>query len=313
MHVVHVSHRLRIAIAALCAIVVAVVLTPATLAHATSSPRTWKVAVGQEWMHDAIQGMAFTPGTLWVDAGDSVTWTAKAGEIHTVTFLAQGQTLQPFDPSNPLMLFPQGGSHYDGVSYYNSGVLTDEVDSGFPAGTTYGLTFDTPGDFTYYCLVHGVMMTGVVHVRTAGTAYPFTQQQYNRQGERLDATILRDGMKLWRDTAKQANNHTVIAGADDGVAMVMRFIGQTVHVRRGSSVTFLNTGMAAPHTITFGPEQANVFAPYGDPTHFTGQPLNSGIFLPGGSFTVTFDRKGTFPYICALHDYLHMMGTVVVD
>ena len=47
--------------------------------------------------------------------------------------------------------------------------------------------------------------------------------------------------------------------------------------------------------------------------HFTGQPLNSGIFLPGATFTVTFTKKGTFHYFCALHDYLHMVGTVIVD
>ncbi len=81
----------------------------------------------------------------------------------------------------------------------------------------------------------------------------------------------------------------------------------------GQSVTFVNNGMAAPHTVTFGVEQPNVFAPYGDPTHFAGQPLNSGLFLPGGTFTVTFVKKGTYRYICALHDYMHMVGWVVVD
>ena len=91
------------------------------------------------------------------------------------------------------------------------------------------------------------------------------------------------------------------------------WIRQTVHVKRGSNVTFVNNGMAAPHTVTFGVEQPNVFVPYGDPTHFAGQPLNSGILPPGGSFTVTFTKKGVYHYICALHDYLHMVGTVVVD
>jgi plastocyanin len=250
---------------------------------------------------------------LWINAGDKVTWTAKAGEIHTVTFLAKGQPLTPFNPADPTQLFPQGGTIYDGLSYYNSGVLTDEVDSGFPAGTTYSLTFNTTGDFTYYCLVHGVMMKGVVHVRTAGTHYPFTQDQYNAQSARARAAIIRDGFRLWRETAEAATNHKVFAGADDGMAMVMRWIGQTVHVHLGSSVTFVNNGMAAPHTVTFGVEQPNVFIPYGDPTHFTGQPVNSGIFLPGATFTVTFTKKGTFHYICGLHDYLHMVGTVIVD
>jgi plastocyanin len=312
MRVVRLSGPGRVVVALLSAALVALGVSVPASAAQLAHPHTWQVAVGQEADHDAIQGMAFLPGTLWIDKGDTIVWTARAGEIHTVTFLATGQPLTPFNPNDPTQLFPQGGTSYDGVSYFNSGVLTDEVDSGFPAGTTYRLSFDTTGDFTYYCLVHGVMMKGVVHVRAAGTRYPFTQAQYNRMSAHQRAAIIRDGFKLWRDTAKAATNHMVFAGADDGTAMVMRWIGQTVHVRVGSSVTFVNNGMAAPHTVTFGPEQPNIFVPYGDPTNFTGQPLNSGLFLPGATFTVTFTKKGSYHYICGLHDYLHMVGTVVV-
>ncbi len=313
MRVARLTHHLRTVVAVACGGLLSLALTPTAMADTPAHPHTWQVAVGQESMHDAIQGMAFLPGTVWIDAGDSVVWTARAGEIHTVSFLATGQPLTPFNPGDPAQLFPQGGTTYDGTSYYNSGVMTDEVDSGFPASTTYSLTFDTTGDFTYYCLVHGAMMKGVVHVRAAGTHYPFTQRQYDRQSARQRSAILRDGLRLWNETLEHSTNHRVFAGADDGIAMVMRFVGQTVHVRVGSHVTFVNNGMAAPHTVTFGPEQANVFVPYGDPTNFTGQPLNSGIMPPGSRFTVTFEKKGVYHYICALHDYLHMVGTVVVD
>jgi plastocyanin len=34
--------------------------------------------------------------------------------------------------------------------------------------------------------------------------------------------------------------------------------------------------------------------------------------LPGQTFTVTFKKAGTFPYICALHDEMGMVGTVKV-
>ena len=313
MRVARSSWMVRMAVGLLGGALAALAISPSANAAQPAASHTWQVAVGEEAAHDAIQGMAFLPGTLWINRGDTIVWTARAGEIHTVTFLASGQPLTPFNPGDPTQLFPQGGTSYDGVSYFNSGILTDEVDSGFPASTTYSLSFDTTGDFTYYCLVHGVMMKGVVHVRAAGTHYPFTQAQYNRQSARDRAAIIRDGFRLWHETAEAATNHKVFAGADDGTAMVMRWIGQTVHVRLGSSVTFVNNGMAAPHTVTFGPEQPNIFVPYGDPTHFAGQPLNSGLFLPGATFTVTFTKKGTFQYICGLHDYLHMVGKVVVD
>ena len=313
MRITRLSHPARIVVAVLAAALTGLAVSPSASASQTAAPRTWQVGVGEETAHDAIQGMAFLPGEVWINQGDTIVWTAKAGEIHTVTFLATGQPLTPFNPSDPTQLFRQGGTLYDGVSYYNSGVLSDEVDSGFPAGTTYSLTFNTVGDFTYYCLVHGAMMKGIVHVRAAGTRYPFTQGQYDRKSAQLKAAIFHDGFQLWREQAEAATNHKVFAGADDGTAMVMRWIGQTVHVHAGESVTFVNNGMAAPHTVTFGVEQPNIFVPYGDPTHFAGQPLNSGLFLPGATFTVTFIKKGTYRYICGLHDYMHMVGWVVVD
>jgi plastocyanin len=189
--------------------------------------------------------------------------------------------------------------------------MTNKTNSGFPAQTTYQLTFNATGDFTYYCLVHGVMMKGLVHVRPAGTHYRFTQEQYNHQAANQRGAILRDGQRLWARTQQDATRHRVFVGADDGTAMVMRFIKDNVTIRVGSRVTFVNSGMAAPHTVTFGPEQ-NIFVPYGDPTNFTGDPLNSGILLPGSSFTVTFTKAGTYHYICGLHDYLGMTGTVNV-
>ena len=101
-----------------------------------------------------------------------------------MTFLAKGQSLrstQPFNPSLPQNIFQRGGKAYDGHSYYNSGVMTNVSDSGFRAVTAYTLAFPHKGNFTYYCLVHGMAMKGVVHVRAAGTDYPYSQAQYDRQ------------------------------------------------------------------------------------------------------------------------------------
>ena len=41
-----------------------------------------------------------------------------------------------FNPAGPKQLFPVGGSSYDGVSYYNSVILTNGSDSAFPAVTS---------------------------------------------------------------------------------------------------------------------------------------------------------------------------------
>lgn len=279
------------------------------------APQTWSVQVGQESRNQAIQGMAFLPSNIYVDAGDTVAWTARSAEIHTVTFLAAGQSLastQPFNPADPAQLFEQGGDSYDGHSYYNSGVMTNVTNSGFPAATSYHLKFPTAGTFTYYCLVHGAMMKGTVHVARAGTPYPFTQRQYDQLATLQSLAILWDGVKLWHATARLADAHHVYTGADDGTAMVMRFIQPTVKVRVGETVTFINNGMAAPHTVTFGAEPANFLVPVGDPGTFAGGDLNSGLMLPGSTFKVTFTKAGTFTYLCAFHDYMGMVGTVVV-
>jgi len=279
------------------------------------APHTWTVQVGEETPNQAVQGMAFLPSNVYVDAGDTVAWTAKSGEIHTVTFLAAGQSLastQPFDPSNPAELFRVGGNTYNGHSYYSSGVLANVTNSGLPSLTSYSLVFPKAGTYTYYCLVHGAMMKGTVHVARAGTPYPYTQKQYNQRVEAKKLAILRDGLKLWHETAELANKHHVYVGADDGTAMIMRFIQPTVRVHVGEKVTFIPNDMAEPHTVTFGAEPANIAMPVGNPATFAGGQLNSGVLMPGSSFTVTFTKAGTFTYLCAIHDFLGMTGKVVV-
>ncbi|NVM98780.1 plastocyanin [Arthrobacter sp. SDTb3-6] len=309
------SRKVPVLVAALLALLVPLALSGPAVADPGAGgqgPQTWTVLAGNESPDQAIQSMAFLPTDVYVDAGDTVTWQANSAEPHTVTFLPPGAPLMAFNPGDPTQLFPIGGSTYDGASYYNSGILTNVSDSGFPAVASYSLQFPTAGDFTYYCLVHGAMMKGTVHVAAAGTPYPYTQNDYNRQSRQQAQGILLDGRMLWNATAAQADSHHVYVGADDGVAMVMRYIQPTVRIHVGETVTFINSGMAAPHTVTFGTEPVNFYAPVGDPAAFAGGDLNSGLMLPGSTFTVTFTRAGTFSYICALHDYMGMVGTVVV-
>lgn len=288
--------------------------TAGPAAASSGDHRTWTVLVGSESSDQEIQGMAFLPSEIFINERDTIRWEANSAEIHTVTFLASGQSLQPFNPFSDDDLLKRGGSSYDRHSYYNSGILANVDVPGFPDARSYTLTFPQEGDFTYYCLVHGTLMKGKVHVREQGTRYPYSQADYDKSARAQERSILRDGHQLDASLAQQASNHRVIAGGDDGVAMVMRFVRDSVTVHVGDTVVFANTGMGAPHTVTFGNEPANIFAPSGDAAHFTGGDLNSGILWPGAEFAVTFQTKGTFDYICALHDYMGMVGEVhVVD
>ena len=56
----------------------------------------WQAKFGGQSKSMAHQALAFLPNELWIHAGDSVTWTSNADEIHTVTFLTVGQVRLPF-------------------------------------------------------------------------------------------------------------------------------------------------------------------------------------------------------------------------
>jgi plastocyanin len=119
------------------------------------------IACGDVVKHDAAY-MRFTPDTLKINQGDNVMWTQlDPMEIHTVSFLAAGQTppdlLLPGYIINPEVAAPSGADGYNGSGFYNSGILIP--------GATYNLTFTKPGDFTYMCLIHDEMkMVGEVVV-----------------------------------------------------------------------------------------------------------------------------------------------------
>ena len=290
-------------------------------AHGTPKPRTWHAEVAIENKDHAIQGMAFLPGALWINVGDTVVWTVKAGDIHTVTFIPPGTTLPPFTGA-PSQIFPQGGSVYDGVSYFNSGLMSNFP--GLGAATSYKLTFGVTGDFTYYCLVHPSMIA-IVHVRPVGTPYPFSQKDYNRQINKGNQSILKDGRKLADIAQDESNNHNVTVGIGDGLASLVRFYPQNIVIHVGDTITFTNRDVMEPHTVsfsvggTFPPTPPGTdFVPFGNNTAFDGSAdLNSGFIGAnptwfGTTYKVTFVKAGTYAFFCDLHEYLGMVATIVV-
>jgi len=315
MHRHPLARRLTLGLAALTALAIPV-MTGQT-ASAAPSPVTWHVRVGAETPDMAVAAMSFLPREVWVDVGDTVHWTANSAEPHTVTFLAPGTSLPEFNPFDPSQTAAQGTSSYDGTAYTNSGIIATQPIFVFtdPAAS-YDLTFTTTGDFTYYCLLHGVMMTGTVHVRPAGTSYPYTQQDYNRIGTQQAQADLSAGRQAWQQAklTYATTGSEVLVGIDGEGFGVSRFVRQHVVVHVGDTVSFGVAGPGAPHTVTFGQEPPGlaILAPSGDPTHYAGGDLNSGVLSPGAPFNVTFTTAGTFHYICAIHDDMGMVGDVVV-
>jgi plastocyanin len=107
--------------------------------------------------------MDFLPKELEIKVGDSVKWVNySVGEPHTVTFVGEGATPpedimpgafadgSPKFAINPMTLLPQGGDTFDGTGYLNSGYY------GLPGmPTEFTATFTAPGEFIYYCVLHG--------------------------------------------------------------------------------------------------------------------------------------------------------------
>lgn len=308
-----------------------------------SGPRAWHVTVGVQTPTGTISGMIFTPSHLWVKRGDTIVWTVGSQEIHTVTFGAPPPDtddeasepplppiLNAFEEFEEAVVPPAGGHTFTGSGYYNSGLMTTvPAASGFPSAVRhYSLKIEAaPGDYFFYCLVHGPMMSQLVTVIPNGQAYPFTQAQYDAQGATARAKVFAGGFRARAKTEGIVSRNTVYAGAavDTGMADVMRFVRGNTVVKAGSWVTFKNLTVD-PHTITIGDDTAmpgGGLLPVGDLADIEpGVSYSSGIFgsafdqafgisLPD-SISFHFGHPGMYHFFCALHDYEGMVGTITV-
>lgn len=123
----------------------------------------WKVRAGNappDTFDARAQLLQFGPKDLTIKAGDTVVWGSSY--FHTVTFKPAPPppdfpTVKPQPNGPPLLIaspdvvFPvKPAATYDPTKYYNSGILTP----GGPNGTDWALTFDKPGTYEYFCVVH---------------------------------------------------------------------------------------------------------------------------------------------------------------
>jgi plastocyanin len=323
-----VIRRLGVGVAAAALAVGAI--APAVIA--ADAPVAWGATAGVSSSSQAVQVNAFLPRQLTVNVGDTVTWKLGSGEFHTVTFLSGAAAppliiVGPNGPDfNPAAVAPSGGPTYDGTGISSSGLLA-------APGSSYTLGFTKAGTYAFKCLIHAGM-EGTVHVQDAGSAYPSSQAEYDTQSRVSGNRLLAAGRNLSAQTlagerSSGAGQAAVGTGASAGAAgslAVMRFLPGKIVIHTGQSVTWTNHDPETPHTITFGQEPAGgpfgAFAPSGAavPGHAVlsspGEAANSGFVgagMPfGTSFTATFTSPGTYHYICALHDTLGMVGTVVV-
>lgn len=88
------------------------------------------------------------------------------------------------------------------------------------------------------------------------------------------------------------------------------FAPDTVRIRVGQSVEWVNVSSAIGHTVTALPgraaDRAHVRLPAG------AEPFDSGNVPPGGTWRRRFDVPGTYVYYCTPHELAGMVGVLVV-
>jgi plastocyanin len=103
--------------------------TPAPSPAPAPTPGTTSSAVSIPTGAEVLGNRAFSPDTLEVDAGTTVTWTNTDSVAHTSTSNATG---------------------------WDSGIISP--------GRQFSFTYQTPGTFPYHCAIHpGMVGTVVVH------------------------------------------------------------------------------------------------------------------------------------------------------
>jgi plastocyanin len=294
----------------------------------------WHATVGAQSRDKGRQALAFLPNEIWIHVGDSIAWTFNADDIHTVTFLTDGQVRPPFPVGCPG--FSPSGASFDGSTCVTS--------PPFITGQTFIVNFPTAGNYKLVCLVHEDM-TATIHVLDTSVKLPHEQSFYDREAAREAQDLLSAPDLLSHHTHDKSANAVAVGigqilanGGGHETVSLMRFVEPEQVIHAGATVEWTNFDPITPHTITFGKEPAGDPAPpSGNVTididgalhgtiSSTSDNVHSGFIIsapqeriglpqaPLGTtkFRITFTAPGVYPYICALHDDLGMKGRIIV-
>ncbi|MYB46655.1 MAG: hypothetical protein F4X71_02805 [Cenarchaeum sp. SB0662_bin_33] len=174
-----------------------------------------------------------------------------------------------------------------------SGVLSDGgpdgvFDSGlFVPGVEFSHTFDTPGEYPYFCIVHPWMAGLIVVQETVD-----------------DATSGQPYVDIENDFFMDVGEAVVLNTKGSSVPGCETtndcFVPPVVTININEKIVWKNVDTAA-HTVTSG-----VLSDGGPDGVF-----DSGLFVPGVEFSHTFDTPGEYPYFCIVHPW--MAGLIVVQ
>jgi plastocyanin len=228
----------------------------------------------------------YTPDSIEIIAGDTVSWSNDDTAAHTVT---------SGTPEGP-----------DGI--FDSSL--------FMAGSTFEFTFDDVGTYPYFCMVHP-WMTGEVIVNekynelneiAVGEPSPSEPEV---QPEVIEPVPVETPVApepvpveppMAEPTEKRAAPVQVTiaqgAGAPGCEATNECYLPYQVEIYSGEPIVWTNTDTAA-HTVTSG---------------LPGTPdavFDSGMLMPDQKFEFVFTDSGEYDYYCMLHPW--MTGKVIVN
>ena len=292
---------------------------------------------------------SFFPKTVSVRPGDTITFDNRSSnDVHTVTFgVKSDRSDQPAivtrdgqenpavfkpcytaDPVKPAMTScpPQaaGTPEFTGQGYWNSGVIMPTslpAEAGSKQATVKLDPAVAPGPYTVTCLLHPFMESTLQVAGSDAERGPPDQVASTADREIAQAKAAVAGLAAPTPQAT-ANGVTVVASWGDQAGAINRFAPETASVKVGQSVTWKSFSSWMPHTVSFEPpfatpSEPNALLPAGakSGSRFTGGVSHSGVFgpppyFPVETFSLTFTKAGSYPYLCLLHP--GMAGAVQV-
>jgi plastocyanin len=109
------------------------------------------------------------------------------------------------------------------------------------------------------------------------------------------AVVLVIGSLFMAVSPASAETYTVKMGADNGM---LAFSPATVTIHPGDTVKWVNNKLP-PHNIVFQGDASK--------SH------DKLMYTPGEAYEITFDKAGTYSYVCQPHQGAGMAGKVVVE
>jgi plastocyanin len=216
---------------------------------------------------------SFLPGTLAINAGDSVTF--RTHSFHTISFGGPRIRRQlPFIVPDPRHRAYSGildaenePFFFDGlaVAIYNQRVLypfpssklvvsdqgihSSGIISPFVKRPSATFTFPKPGTYHFYCLIHPYMR-GTIRVAASGAPVPSADTVKTRVTKRFAADIAA-ARRLAKVRPKTRN--IVYAGVGKGGVDLLAFSPRRLTVEAGTTVAFVNHDAREVHNEAFGP------------------------------------------------------------